>query len=439
MLGKLYSQPLRVYILLGVLGLAGVLCGLGLPISLYPNSSKPEINVNVDYGGMTSSEFIEAYGDDFEQALRAIQGKHLRVETLESSYWAGDVAYTVKFGWGSDPDEAHKEVQNVVSAWTSRFPEEIRDTVGVWTNNDNSGFFAASFYSDRRSLDETYELLDAALKSRLARVEDADQPDLWNPNSKEIRVQLKPEVMANLQLVPRDIEKAITGLLDSRRGGSVTVGTDQLRVEMPRFVKQPADLNEVPVVTPSGRIVHLADVALVDFGPKTAGARIVKTSGAPSVILYAAPRPGGNVKRMAEQLLQAVKDAQATLPPDIHYKVLVDPSQFISSAIGNVLHEVGIGALLAVSVLFVFIGSLRNVITAAIEIPMSIVLAFILMRITGVNVNMISLGGLALSAGMNVDGSVVVMENIFRHFGKAGPAVCWPASAWPCWSTPSTR
>ncbi len=74
---------------------------------------------------------------------------------------------------------------------------------------------------------------------------------------------------------------------------------------------------------------------------------------------------------------------------------------------------------LAVIILFIFIGSLKNVITAAIEIPMSIVLAFILMRLTNMNLNLISLGGLALSAGMNVDGSVVVMENIFRHFERA--------------------
>ena len=98
------------------------------------------------------------------------------------------------------------------------------------------------------------------------------------------------------------------------------------------------------------------------------------------------------------------------------------PSEFIRSAVSNVVHEVIVAALLAVLVLFLFIGNIRNVITAAIEIPLSIVMAFIMMRLMGMNLNLISLGGLALSAGMNVDGSVVVMENIFRHFDMAtGP------------------
>jgi HAE1 family hydrophobic/amphiphilic exporter-1 len=103
----------------------------------------------------------------------------------------------------------------------------------------------------------------------------------------------------------------------------------------------------------------------------------------------------------------------------VNYKILVNPAEFINKSIKGVLHEVFIAAFLAVIVLFLFIGSFKNVATAAIEIPLSLVLAFILMKISNMNLNMISLGGLALSAGMNVDASVVVLENIFRHFEKS--------------------
>ncbi len=119
---------------------------------------------------------------------------------------------------------------------------------------------------------------------------------------------------------------------------------------------------------------------------------------------------------MSEEILQIVEDSKHLFPEDIQYKSLVDPSEFIRNAVNNVSHEVILGAILAVLVLFLFIGSIRNVGTAAIEIPLSMVLAFILMRMSGMNLNIISLGGLALSAGMNVDASIVVMENIFRHF-----------------------
>ena len=417
-MANLYSQPLRVYMLLGVLGLMGIFCGLTLPISLFPASARPVVAVAIGYGGMTSSEFLDAYGEDFEGSLRGVYSKNAHVEQVESNYWDGNVTYYVRFTWGSDPDIAKKEVDSVISAWTGRFPADIHDQVWSWMSNDNSGYFVASFFSDKRTLDEVYELLDGALRARLSKIQDAELPSLWNPDRKEVTVELKPEAMASLQLVPRDISQAINQMLQSRRGGSVTVGLNQMRIEMPRVVRKPEDLNDIPILTPAGRIVHLSDVAKVDLRRNLGDTRIIKTSGAPSVTLYASPRPGGNIKRMAEQTLAAIDDAKKDLPDDIHYKVLVDPSQFIGSAIEHVLDEVAIGSLLAVVVLFVFIGSLRNVITAAVEIPLSIILAFILMKLTGVTINLISLGGLALSAGMNVDGSVVVMENIFRHLDE---------------------
>ena len=126
-------------------------------------------------------------------------------------------------------------------------------------------------------------------------------------------------------------------------------------------------------------------------------------------MVFAQPKADGNVKRMAEDITASIKEVMKTVPSDIQYKALVDPSDFIRSAVENVMHEVLIAAFLAVVILFLFVGNLKNVITAAIEIPLSMILAFILMRISGMNLNLISLGGLALSAGMNVDASVVVM------------------------------
>ena len=214
--------------------------------------------------------------------------------------------------------------------------------------------------------------------------------------------------------------------LTSNSAGSVMVGLNNLEVSLNLQTVCLYDLQQVLVTSESGKSVHLGEIARVDFGTRSSSSQVFKTSGRSSLILYAQPKPGGNVKKMSEDILAAVGMLNKTLPPDVKSKVLVDPSEFIRSAVENVLHEVILAALLAVCILFLFIGNLKNVITAAIEIPMSIVLAFILMRISGINLNLISLGGLALSAGMNVDASVVVMENIFRHFdnhpGKLGAA-----------------
>lgn len=424
-MSSIYRSPLRVYVALGALALCGLICGFQLPISLFPNSSKPTIMVQMSYGEMSAGEFLNTYGRHLESSLQTISVDGTEVDTLKATYSPGSVRYKLEFKWGADPKKALREVQNVTSAFVAPLSQEIRDTVDVENWSESSGFIAVSFYSEKRSLDELYKFLEPVLVPPASRVHDATGVELWNPNKKEIRIELNPEKTALLGIFPRDVATAVLPQLGSLRGGSVIEGLNQLNIQMPAIVRTIDDLNRAVIPTRSGKAVHLSDIAHVDLGTPSSNTRSVKTSGVPSLILWAAPRPGGNVKRMAEDILEVVKQAQVNFPSDVKYKILVDPSEFIRSAVTNVVHEVVVAAFLAVLVLFLFIGNIRNVITAAIEIPLSIILAFILMRLTGINLNLISLGGLALSAGMNVDGSVVVMENIFRHFDEVKGEITW--------------
>jgi|GEM_PF-910756 len=413
---SIYEQPLRVYIILAALVLAGVYSGLSLPVSLFPNSSKPKVFMSVNYGSLATEEFKKAYGDGIEQSLLSMKLKGRAIEVVESEYGSNTVNYVVNFPWGLNPDDAQKEVEAVLNSWRARLPKESRDGSWVGMENENSGFFAASFFSNQRGPDEIYRLVDDAIGNAIRAVPDANAPEIWNPARKEISVTIKPDVMVRAGIMPRDIEIAILRTLESRSGGSVTSGRDNMTIEMPRQFRGVEDLNNVLIRVADGRVLPLRDVADVTMGVRTGNTKVIKTSGAPSVIVFSTPKPGANIKRMSDDMRRIIESNKHLLPADVQYKVLVDPSEFIRSAVNNVFHEVLLGAILAVSVLFVFIGSFRNVVTAAIEIPMSIILAFILMAVSGVNVNLISLGGLALSAGMNVDASVVVMENIFRHF-----------------------
>lgn len=376
------------------------------------------IEVHIPYSNQTGEEFATIYGKRFEQQLRSISHPQAEVEKVEASYDGHTAKFEVFFVWGASNQIAKKEVEIASNSFASILSEDSRNGMDIWASEKNSGFFAMSFYSEKRDLNALYDVMEPVLAPKLARVRDASNPVLWNPSRREVRVTLKPEIMASLQLFPSDIERSVQAALSGRTGGSITVGLKQFSIEMPRQIQTLEQLKQTLITTPSGRSVHLSDVANLDIGPRTTDSRIFKTSGVSSLILFSQPKPGGNVKQMSEELLQVVKETLPSLPSDVKWKVLVDPSEFIRSSVNNVFHEVGVAALLAVIVLFLFIGSVRNVITAAIEIPLSMVLAFILMRISGMNLNLISLGGLALSAGMNVDASVVVMENIFRHFDK---------------------
>ena len=410
-----YTAPFRVYLCLGLLAAIGIFAGVDLPISLFPNSNKPSIEAGMPYGGVTAKEFLDNYGWRIENQLKSISTSRLKVENVEAHYNQNSVYYKVEFDWGTEPKEALREIDSTLNSLSSRWPKEVRD--GLWTNfwSKSSGFIAISFFSEKRSIDELYDILDPEFSPLLAKVSEAQDANLWNPNQKQVRLTLKPEVLSSLGLFPRHIKSALDKSLNAYTGGNVQMGPKNISVMMPRNVKTEEDLSLIPVTTPSGGMVHLGKVANIEIGPSQNSTRIFKTNGAKSLILFANPKTGGNVKKMAEDILKIVDEVMPLVPKDIQYRVLVDPSEFIRQAVNNVLHEVFLAAGLAVLVLFLFIGSFKNTITAAIEIPLSMVLAFIMMKLTDMNINLISLGGLALSAGMNVDASVVVMENIFRY------------------------
>jgi HAE1 family hydrophobic/amphiphilic exporter-1 len=405
--------------MLGVLSLVGIFSGLSLPISLFPNSSKPVVQASIPYGDTTAKDFLNSYGQSLESSLGSLNTKYVKVEKLEARYGKGNVTYTVSFPWETPPNDALKEVETLVAQVTSSMPEEVRRGANVYTWSQNNGFFAASFYSPKRDLDELYKILDPLFTAELKKVSDASNATLWNPSEKEIQIEINPDALTKYQLLPVDITRAVMSAMESYQGGNLEIGDKRLQLIVKSAVVTIKDLQKVLITTPQGQTIHLTHVANIDYAVPLDRNRVIRTSGALSVILFADPKSGGNIKKMSEDILQIIESKKHLLPTDIEYKIIVDPSEFIRSSVNNVIHEVALAAGLAVLVLFLFIGSFKNVVTAAIEIPMSIVLAFILMKLTDMNLNLISLGGLALSAGMNVDGSVVVMENIFRHFEKA--------------------
>jgi len=421
MLQQAYKSPFRVYLCFALLALLGIAAGFNLPVSLYPNTNRPTISAGVNFGGLTSKEFLENYGFAIESALKNIQNRQIKSEKVTAEYNNSNVEYTVDFGWGVDPKEALREVETIMNSKSGQWPKEVRDSLWVNFWSRSSGFVAISFYSSKRSLSEIYDVLNPEFFPRLQALQDAQEASLWNPEQKEIRLTLNSEMMALHGLFPRDVENAIADAKLSLRAGKVELPDSSLQIQVPRELNSVEDLKSVLVRTPEQKLIPLKDIAQISLENPSEGERVFKTSGNKSLILFATPKSGANVKRLAEDILKISDEVMTKLPEqykDIQFKVLVDPSEFIRNSVNNVFKEVFLAAFLAVIVLFLFVGNIQNTITAALEIPLSMILAFILMKVAGININLISLGGLALSAGMNVDASVVVMENIFVALEK---------------------
>jgi HAE1 family hydrophobic/amphiphilic exporter-1 len=410
---SLIKTPLRVYLILGTLALLGLFSGWKLPISLFPNSSKVTVQVSIPLYSMTPSDFFDQYGYNIETQLRTID---LKINNFTADYSFGSIKFRLDFDWSVHGDEALSKVRETMSGLSASFPENIRRGYYVHKWSENQTFLALSFFSETKTTDEIYNLLQPTLEPELQSIKEVQQAFLYNPQRKEIMIELIPEKMAQFNLQPQDVESFLRSSIREYQGGRIEYQEKKMQIFFDRQIKTSIDLENFSFYTTTKQIVFLKDIANIKIGVSENSQNVFRTSGSESLILFAEPKAGANVKIMSENIIKVVLDRQAFWPKDIQFKYLVNPADFINSSVKHLAMEVAIAAFLAVFILFVFIGSFKNVITAAIEIPLSIIMAFILMKLFDMNINLISLGGLALSAGMNVDASVVVIENIFRHF-----------------------
>ncbi|NBW81483.1 efflux RND transporter permease subunit, partial [bacterium] len=418
---SLYSNPLRIYLLLAICAAAGIWAGLRLPVSLFPNVTQPEVRVSFSFrGGMTDEDFRNTYGRSLESGLRSLKREHLTATKVTAEYSASRVSYEVLFNWNADPEEALREVQTFVDASSASMPTDVRDSRSVYNFSGSSkGFFLATVTSPQRSPEEVYALVEPQLTPRTSAFEDGTV-SLVNPDNQRVTIQLKPHKMAYYGVLPNDIAQAIKNSQTETSGGQLAVGSQFYNLIVPRKTESLQDLESITFSSATNPMIRLTDVASVSL--VKAMDIVHKTSGQKSVLIVAESKDGGNIKRLSENLKREMENVRALVAPDLKFGILIDPSLYIQQSINHVVSEVAIGAGLAVVILFLFIGSLRNVLTAAIEIPLSLILALVLMKIFAMNINLISLGGLALSCGMNVDASVVVLENIFQKFEGISPS-----------------
>jgi HAE1 family hydrophobic/amphiphilic exporter-1 len=415
MLESILKNPKRIIFIFSFIAIAGIMSGLNLPISLFPQTSKPIVRLNVNYAGLSAEDFIRKYGANFESQLEGIKNTGLKISYVKGEYQHTGALYTIEFDWNTSYEKSLKEVQNVVASFKGILPKESADSIGVWQWSSNAGFLALSFYSPDLDTNQLYKILDPILTPELKKVKDTENAMLWNPNSEEVIIKMDPDKLAPLGLFPQDVYQMIESKISGLSASPVKVGSDFRNFQIPTILKNIEDFSKITIKTPDQKFISLEQIATIEKKKSETREQYFKTDGKESLILFADPKSGANVKNMAEDILKVVKEKYHLYPKGVDYKILVDPSLFIKNSIQGLFKDVIIAGLLAVFVLFLFLGQLKNILTVAIEIPLSMVIAFSLMMIFDINLNLISLGGLALASGMNVDASIVVLENIFIH------------------------
>ena len=413
-------RPIFAAVIAIVITLVGAIAYFTLPVSQYPDIVPPTVTVTAAYPGASAETVAETVAAPIEQEINGVD--NMLYQTSQST-GDGKLVITVTFKIGTNLDAAQVLVQNRVAVAAPRLPEEVQ-RLGIVTRKTSPDFLmVVNLISPDNSLDRGY-ISNYALtqvRDRLSRIDGVGDVRLFGSRDYAMRVWIDPGRAAALDLTAGEIVAALRAQNVQVAAGTLgqppyTSGNAfQLNVETQGRLTDPKQFGDVVIRTDKdGRQVRVSDVARVELGAQDYGSNTY-LSGKPTVIVAVFQRPGSNALAAAQGVAAAMKDMSGHFPKGLAYKVIYNPTEFISQSINAVSHTLIEAMLLVVLVILVFLQKWRAAIIPVVAIPVSLIGTFAVLAAMGYSLNNLSLFGLVLAIGVVVDDAIVVVENVERN------------------------
>jgi HAE1 family hydrophobic/amphiphilic exporter-1 len=407
-----------ILIALAVFG-GGVASWGSLKQELLPNIDFPIVTIIAPYPGAGTADVAEQVAAPIEAAVASVAG----VESLRSVSTTGLGFVSAQFAYGSDVKEIVRQIEAAIDG--SRLPAGVTPVVRNFNINSSAVVIATLTPKSGTTLSELAALAQNELMPSIRGISGISAADLSGGTETQAFIQLDAAKLTATGVSMSQVQGLIQANNLTYPGGQLPVGTGLVPVSATGRFTSVADLENLIVgggVTPAGQPypVFLKDVATISLAEvHTTGWS--ETNGTPGLTISVGKSADANTVTTAQESIAAIEEFAAAHDAQVKHSIVTDSSVFILESIDALLKEGGLGAAFAVVVIFIFLLNLRSTIVAAVSIPLSVLAAIILMSVTGISINIMTLGGLAVAVGRVVDDSIVVLENIYRHRSQGEP------------------
>ncbi len=410
------SYPVSVSMIIIATLLLGFISFDKLGIDLFPNLHSPRLYIELVAGERPPEEMEEKFVDGVESLAIRQSG----VVNVSSTSKVGAALVEVEYTWEKDMNEAFLDLSKALSTYNQDSDlEEINIT--QYDPNSRPVMLVAFQHAETSDLNELRQTAENYVKNELIRLEGIADVEVDGAEELEVLVETNDYLLNSFNLDISTLTSKIESYNRNISGGSIVEMGRRYIVRGISELEQVEDLEQIivkmdaPTDESDGKRVPvlLRDVAKVSWSLKEQE-NAVLLSGTACVGLSIYKEMRYNTVKAVEDLKVALDDMQQALP-GFTFTIVEDQGNYISSAIGEVSNSLIGGILLAVFVLFLFLRRIGPTFIVSLAIPVSIIATFVLMYFAGLTLNIMTLGGLALGAGMLVDNAIVVLENIFRH------------------------
>jgi multidrug efflux pump subunit AcrB len=406
-------RPITIIVIVAAIALSSTLAVLRTRIDIFPTLDLPIIYVAQPYGGMSPQQmegFISYY---YEYHFLYING----IESVEAKSIQGTALLRLSFHAGTNMSEALAQTVSYVNRAHAFQPP---GTVSPFVIRFDAGTLPVGylvFSSPSRTLSELQDLALNRVRPVFATLPGVSSPPPFGGNQRTIVIDIDPQKLNAYGLSPDNVVQSLTTGNSIQPAGNIDVGTTNAMVTTDSTVTQINDLLDIPLHPGSGASVYLRDVGTVkDTSDVLAGYALL--NGQRTVYIPVTKRPDASTITVVNEVRQNIERFQSLIPQDIKITYEFDQSQYVRAALLSVGREGLIGAGLTGLMILLFLGDWRSSLIVVITIPFALLMAVVLLRLTGQTINIMTLGGLALAVGVLVDEGTVLMENIHVHLGQ---------------------
>lgn len=413
---KIYETAVKkpistILIFVGVI-VFGLYSVSSLSIDMYPEMDMPTITVMTTYQGANAADIETNITRVLEDNLNTVDN----LDKITSKSSDNISMVTLEFEWGSDLDVASNDIRDVIGRVQKLLPDEA-ETPMIFKFSSSMIPVVMLYATANESYEALYKLLDDKMVNTLNRVNGVGAVSMMGQPEREIQVNVDPRKLDAYGISVEQLGQLIGAENLDTPAGTIDIGGQTLSVRAKGEFENSDQLRNIVVANRDGRQVYLPEVAtIIDTIKKVELDE--RVNGELGVRIIVQKQSGANSVQISKSVIDMLPEIQKQLPPDVKLGVLVDMSQSIRDSISSLSDTIMYAFMFVIIVVLFFLGRWRATFIIILTIPISLITAFIYLKMVGSTLNIISLSSLSIAIGMVVDDAIVVLENITKHIER---------------------
>ncbi len=406
------NKPITTLMIFTAVIVMGIYALLKIPVDLYPEMNPPFISVLTTYPGANAADIETNVTKKLEDAFNSVD----KLKEVTSVSTDNLSVVNLEFGWETNLDEATNDIRDVVDRMIDMLPEGVERPIIFKFNTTSMPilFYAVTANESYPGLER---LMDEKIINPLNRVEGIGSVGMMGTPKRVVYIDADPRKLDAYNLSLEQIGNVIAAENMNLPSGNIKMGQMDYQLRIQGEFTESSQLPQLVVGNYQGTPILLKDVANVRDTLKDLTFD-EKINGKTGLRMFVMKQSGANTVQVARDVRNKLEVLKKDLPPDVKIEMIMDTSSFIKGSISNLSETLMWAFLFVILVVLFFLGRWRATFIIVLTIPISLIVAFIYLFITGNSINVISLTSLSIAIGMVVDDAIVVLENISRHIDR---------------------